>query len=173
MRLVVFSIFTCLLIGCGESNGVEEENLCVSLKSQIVELESKAGETDEFDLHLANELMRTYASFSNACTGDSLVPEYLMRRADLLRGAGKIHESIRLFESIHDGYPTYENKVLCAFLTAYLYETELLDLEMSEKLYNKIIELYPKSHEAELAKVSLKYLGKSPEELVRKFQENQ
>jgi len=173
MRLIIFLMFLVFINGCSDDSVAESENSCESIKMKVAELESQAGRTDDFDLQLASELMRTYANFSNSCQGDSLVPEYLMRRADLLRGTGQIHESIRLFESIHDGYPTYENKVLCAFLAAYLFETELSDFEMAGKLYNKIIELYPDSREAELSKMSLKYLGKSPEELVLKFQENQ
>ncbi|PCJ82281.1 MAG: hypothetical protein COA49_01935 [Bacteroidetes bacterium] len=173
MRFIIGSIFLVLINACSEGSVSENENSCASLKTKVTELESQVGKTDDFDLQLASKLMRAYANFSNACQGDSLVPEYLMRRADLLRGTGQIHESIRLFESIHDGYPTYENKELCAFLAAYLFETELSDFEMAEKLYTKIIELYPDSREAELSKMSLKYLGESPEELILKFKENQ
>ena len=118
----------------------------------------------------ASQLMKAYADFANACPTDSIVAEYLVRRADLLRGAGKFHDAIRLLQNIHDGYPTYENRSLCAFLIAYLYETELGDHEMAEKFYTGVIDLHPESNEAKLAALSLRHLGKSPEELVHQFQ---
>ena len=43
---------------------------------------------------------------------------------------------------------------------------------MAEKFYNGVIDLHPKSKEAKLATLSLKHLGRSPEDLVRQFQKD-
>ena len=163
------SILFLILIGCAEG-GSEKLSTCDDLKAQVVSLEKKVANHVSLDAHDASQLMKAYADFANACPSDSIVAEYLVRRADLLRGAGKFHDAIRLLQNIHDGYPTYENRALCAFLIAYLYETELGDEEMAEKFYNGVIDLHPESKEAKIAALSLKHLGKSPEELVRQFQ---
>jgi len=163
------SILFLLLIGCAEG-GADQLSSCDDLKAQVVSLELEVANHVSLEAHDASQLMKAYADFANACPTDSIVAEYLVRRADLLRGAGKFHDAIRLLQNIHDGYPTYENRSLCAFLIAYLYETELGDHEMAEKFYTGVIDLHPESNEAKLAALSLRHLGKSPEELVHQFQ---
>ena len=163
------SILCLILIGCSEG-GRDKLSSCDELKAQVVSLEKEVANHVSLDTHDASHLMKAYADFANACPADSIVAEYLVRRADLLRGAGKFHDAIRLLQNVHDGYPTYENRALCAFLIAYLYETELGDDEMAEKFYKGVIDLHPESNEAKLAALSLKHIGKSPEELVRQFQ---
>ena len=169
MMCVRISILFLLLIGCTEG-GDDKFSSCDDLKAKVVSLEKDIANHVSVVEYDSSHLMKAYADFANACPGDSIVAEYLVRRADLLRGAGKFHDAIRLFQNIHDGYPTYENRALCAFLIAYLYETELGDDEMAEKFYKGVIDLHPESNEAKLAALSLKHLGKSPEELVRQFQ---
>jgi TolA-binding protein len=124
-----------------------------------------------FEDELLHDLMRTYAEFANACSSDSITPEFLFRRADLLRGDGQIRESIRLFKAVHDGYPQYPKRPVCVFLVAFLYETELNDKVMAEKYYLQVIELYPNSDVARSAKITLQYLGETPAELLKRIQE--
>ena len=64
-----------------------------------------------------------------------------MRRADLLEGVrlGPLLSNSRTFTM---GIQACR-KVDCAFIAAFLYETELNDKEMVEKLYLQVIELYP------------------------------
>lgn len=169
MWLRISILFLILIVGCSE--GVSDKlSSCEDLKAQVVSLENEVANHVSLDAHDSSQLMKAYADFANACPLDSIVPEYLVRRADLLRGAGKFHDAIRLLQNIHDGYPTYENRALCAFLIAYLYDTELGDYEMAEKFYTGVIDLHPETNEAKLAALSLKHLGKSPEELVHQFQ---
>lgn len=123
----------------------------------------------DYNPELSNDLMREYADFANSCSNDSLAPEFLMRRADMLRGKGKTIEAISAFTSIHDGYPLYPNKVNCALISAFLYDTELNDKEMAEKIYQEVVYLYPNTEEANKAKVALKYLRETPEELFRRL----
>ena len=54
-----------------------------------------------------------------------------------------------------------------------LYETELNDDEMAKKLYLQVVELYPDSHEAEVASIALQFLGETPEELMNRLQKNE
>lgn len=126
------SILCLILIGCSEG-GRDKLSSCDELKAQVVSLEKEVANHVSLDTHDASHLMKAYADFANACPADSIVAEYLVRRADLLRGAGKFHDAIRLLQNVHDGYPTYENRALCAFLIAYLYETELGDDEIDRK----------------------------------------
>ena len=92
---------------------------------------------------------------------------------NLSRGSGKIRQAITQFKDVHDGYPSYQNKITCAFIAAFLYETELNDREMAEKLYLQIIESYPESYEASVARVSLQHLYETSDELISRLKQNE
>ena len=165
------SIFIILCVSC-VSNAVDKDLSCAERQKVVNSMESGLKLDLEFDTLKVANLIKTYAEFSNACPNDSLTPEYLTRRADLLRGIGKIHEAIKQLLSVHDGFPNYDRNVMCALLVGYLYENELGDDEMAEKMYRNVIELYPDSREAEISRQSIKHLGISPEDVVRSFQVN-
>ena len=79
------SILVIILAGCsGESPDVS--STCTDLKTKVVNLEKEVASHVSFDENDSSNLMKAYANFTNACPEDSIVPEYLVRRADLLRG---------------------------------------------------------------------------------------
>ena len=86
---------------------------------------------------------------------------------------GKIRAAISQFKAVHDGFPSYPNKITCAFIAAFLYETELNDRETAEKLYLQIIESYPRSHEANVARVSIRHLYETSDELINRLKQNE
>jgi len=164
-------LIVCIVICISCTTTADDKDLSCSERQVVVNsMESGLNLDLEFDTLKVTNLIRTYAEFSNACPNDSLTPEYLTRRADLLRGIGKIHEAIKQLLSVHDGFPNYDRNVMCALLVGYLYENELGDYEMAEKMYRNVIELYPDSREAEISRQSIKHLGISPEDVVRSFQ---
>ena len=169
IRFLGLITFIVLCVSC--TTNAEDKNLSCAERLVVVNsMEEGLNLDSEFDTLKVINLIRTYAEFSNACPNDSLTPEYLTRRADLLRGMGKIREAIKQLLSVHDGFPNYDRNVMCALLVGYLYENELGDDEMAEKMYRNVIELYPDSREAEISRQSIKHLGVSPEDVVRSFQ---
>jgi tetratricopeptide (TPR) repeat protein len=168
MNRVIVLFLSLIIIGCNDGKKGGGAGSCKSQIELIKKMEQDFV-ASEFDKSLVKGLMVSYAEFSNSCPADSLAPEFLMRRADLLRGEGKVREAIRQFKAIHDGYPQYANHITCAFVAAFLYETELNDVDMAEKLYLQIIESYPKSPEAEVARVSLRHLRETPSEMMMRL----
>ena len=166
---IIGLVFIVLIASCSFFS--EPKPLSCSERGEVIRLmESELKLALEFDTLKVTSLIKAYATFSNNCYSDSITPEYLTRRADLLRGVGKTHEAIKQLLNVHDGFPNYDRSVMCAFLVGYLYENELNDNEMAEKMYRNVIELYPNTREAELAHQSIKHLGVSPEDLVKSFQ---
>tara|TARA_B100001564_G_C20573152_1_gene639345 strand:+ start:210 stop:725 length:516 start_codon:yes stop_codon:yes gene_type:complete len=171
MRL--FGLITTSIILASCSTEVEVKNVDCNQHSEIIKSKEAAFNESGYDADLMQDLIVSYANYANFCREDSLSPEYLMRRADLLRGSGKIRQAITQFKDVHDGYPSYQNKITCAFIAAFLYETELNDREMAEKLYLQIIESYPESHEASVARVSLRHLHETSDELISRLKQNE
>jgi len=167
MRYMLLLMVVTSFINCSSDPAPLD---CKEKRELVFEKETEFAESG-FDDELLHDLMRTYAEFANACSSDLITPEFLFRRADLLRGDGQIRESIRLFKAVHDGYPQYTKGPVCAFLVAFLYETELNDRVMAEKYYLQVIESYPDSEEATSAAITLKYLYETPAELLKRLKE--
>jgi tetratricopeptide (TPR) repeat protein len=163
---VIIQLMSCV------SDADDKDLSCAERLVAIKSMESGLRFDSEIDTLKVKDLIKTYAKFSNSCPNDSLTPEFLTRRADLLRGIGKTREAIKQLLYVHDGFPNYDRSVMCAFLVGYIYENELGDDEMAEKMYKNVIELYPDSREAEISRQSIKHLGISPEDVVKSFQKN-
>ena len=163
---LVYSV--CLMTSCATGEIDVKELSCEEHADYIFKKENAFLEAG-YPADQVQNLLRLYANFANYCRTDSLTPEFLMRRADLLKGDGKIRAAIKQFKDIHDGYPSFSRKVDCAFIAAFLYETELNDKEMAKKLYLQVIELYPDSHLADDAKLSIEHLRETPAEMIERL----
>ena len=106
--------------------------------------------------------MRAYAEFSNGCHDFEQTPEFLFRRADLLRSAGQFQEAMTQLRDIHDHHRDFDKRPICAFLVGFIAEVELNDREQARKIYEQVIELHPESPAAIWAKQSIESLPVVP-----------
>jgi TolA-binding protein len=79
-------------------------------------------------------------------------------------------EAIRFYDRILNDFPDYRKAPEALFLKGYVYENNLGRLDKAKEIYEAFIAKYPTNEFADDAEVSLKYLGKSPEELIEIFQ---
>lgn len=129
-----------------------------SLLHEIQDLERVAFEGDSLRVDIRQSLMVKYAEFARMEGGHAFVPEALFRRADLLISAGKFDEAILQLQDVHDGYPTFHKRPLCAFLVAFIYDEHLKDRELAVRAYERTMALHPDSPEAMQAQQSLALL---------------
>ena len=139
-----------LLFSCGPQQPL--------LLHEIQELERVAFEGDSLRVDIRQSLLIKYAEFARVEGGHAFVPEALFRRADLLISAGKFDEAILQLQDVHDGYPTFDKRPLCAFLVAFIYDEHLKDRELAVRAYERTMALHPDSPEAMLAQQSLALL---------------
>lgn len=139
-----------LLFSCGQQQP--------SLLHEIQDLERVAFEGDSLRVDIRQSLLIKYADFARLEGGHAFVPEALFRRADLLISAGKFDEAILQLQDVHDGYPTFDKRPLCAFLVAFIYDEHLKDRDLAVRAYERTMALHPDSPEAMLAQQSLTLL---------------
>ena len=125
------------------------------LLKDIQSLESQAFEGDSLRPDVRCALMVKYADFARLEGDHPFVPEALFRRADLLVSAGKFDHAILQLQDVHDGYPAFDNRPLCAFLVAFIYDEHLKDKELARRSYERVMALHPDTPEAMLAQQSL------------------
>jgi len=140
---------------------------------QIIALEdalfSEEGNMNNLDK--AIELINQYISYADQFPEDSNSAEYLFKAADIGMNINKGELAIDLYNRIIQTYPNFRKAPECLFLKAYVYENNLGQLNKARVFYQEFIDKYPDNDFADDAEISIQNLGKSPEELIREFEE--
>ena len=171
MRQLFALMIIVMAISCGDS-GSEESMAKKDRLDLINELEQRAfKDADNFDTTTALSLVNNYAKFSDENPDDELTPYYLFKAGDMAMALHKPHRAIEYFDKVIDKYPDYEKVPYCMFLKGFVYEDQIRDLEKAKESYEAFIEKYPDHDMTEAARFSIKNLGKSPEDLIKEFEE--
>lgn len=177
LTVKIFGLFLItnlfLLASCvGPETKSEEKEL--SIEESIAGLENELFNSDQtkIDKRKALDLVKLYVKFTDEYPDDPISPEYLFKASDISMNLNRPTQTIKLFNKILTTYPSYNKTPTALFLKAFVYEDQLHDYDQAKKYYELFIVEYPDSEFADDAAVSLKNLGKSPEELIREFEEN-
>ena len=120
----------------------------------------------------AQTLVNMYIDYANNNPQDTISPNLLFKAADISMNFRAPVKSIALFNRIINEYPDYKNVHTAMFLKGFVYEDQLKDFSNARKSYMEFLDRYPNSDFADDARVSLQHLGKSPEELIKEFENN-
>ena len=101
---------------------------------------------------------------------DSLAPDYLYKAAGLAVGFQRGPQAVDLYESILHTYPDYKRLPECYFMEAFAYENVIGNIGKANEYYNKFLLKYPNHDLADDAMAAIKFLGKTPEEMVHEFE---
>jgi tetratricopeptide (TPR) repeat protein len=168
MKKNIFPITLLLLlvmvIGCKDSH----RDAIDQIKKIEAEVFDKNGMIDHDRI---DELIETYLGYANSYPQDSLAADYIFKAADVAMTTNRSNQAITLYQRIREEYPNYRKVPEALFLEAYVYENYLGRLDKAKALYEEFLEKYPDNDFADDAEISLKYLGKSPEELIELFQQ--
>jgi tetratricopeptide (TPR) repeat protein len=146
-----------------------------SPKSRIKELEKKIGSEnftlDEKGMKLANELVTDYITYADSHKDSPEAPDYIYSAADLSLNIGKSKEALDLYNQIIYKYPDYAKAPECLFLVGYIYENYFQQYGKAKEIYESFLKKYPNHDFADDARISIENMGKSPEELIKSFEE--
>jgi tetratricopeptide (TPR) repeat protein len=169
MKNIIILIFATatFLFSCKPS----KEKLLQNIRQSETELfQHNRGEIS-FDSVKAKKLIADYESYAASYKDDTLASEYLFRAADLYRSLRKPENSLALYDRIINDFSSSSRAPYSLFLKGFLYENELDDLTKAKEMYESFLEKYPHHQLADDVRFSLRNLGKSPEELIKLFEE--
>lgn len=155
------------VISCGPSSKQDASRI------KAAEDELFAADEGFVDKEKALALVDMYVAFTDAYPQDSMAVEYLFKSAEFCLNLGEGQRAIKLYDRVINEYPDFRKVPECLFLKGYVYENYLGDLESAKAIYLEFIEKYPDNEFADDAQVSIQNLGKSPEELIKEFEEKQ
>ena len=158
-------ILSLVLASCGSPH----EKLQTEIKSLEDSLFADA--TKMIDKKMAQDLIAKYIEFADKFPDDPDTPGTLFKAGDMAMNLNMAQQAIGIFDRIMNDYPDYEKTPQCLFLKGYIYENDFRDLEKAKQIYEEFLEKYPDDEFADDAEISIQNLGKSPEDLIREFEE--
>ena len=158
---LVSALFLLSVLSCTSSRD--------KMSGAIGKMESNLKKAQKVDTNSASELISAYQNFASKYDSDSLSPDYLFKAAGLANGLKRGTQAIELYETIIHTYPDYSRLPECYFMEAFTYETVQGNIGKASEYYNKFLDKFPDHQLADDARAALKFLGKSPDELVREF----
>lgn len=165
-----FLISACILFSCSNDNEKSADREKISQREKKL-FENTATYFD--NMPLAEELIALYEDYYKNYPEDSLTAGYIFKAGETARSLNKGEEAIRFYDIIYNEYKDYDKNAYCLFLKGFVYENVIRNILKAKEFYTLFIEKYPDHEFADDAKILVDQLGKSPEELIRGFEENQ
>jgi len=158
-----------MMSGCNQ----QSESLTDKIDRLEKELFSDEAIFDDAGKAKARELVEAYVAQADEHPDDVKTPEYLFKAGDISMNLFDANKAIELFNRVNTTYPDYDKAPECLFLIAYIFENHLSNFGKAQELYQQFLDKYPENDFADDAEMSIKNMGKSPEELIREFEEKQ
>lgn len=119
----------------------------------------------------ARELVGLYAQFANTYRDDTLSAEYLFKAGEVSTGIGDFFQAIQYYRQCAEKV-YYSKRPVAYFLMGFIYENHLNDTGNAKRLYEDFLQKFPGHPLEKDVQFSLKHLEKSPEDLIKEFEQN-
>ena len=181
-------LFSCSTPAGPEGNKPEEDSIvmtraprrdlktdCRQLRREARRMDSTLLKQTEIDKNLGIKAIKAFTRLAYECPDDSVSPIYLIKAAQVAQAIRNVPQAKTALDKCIADYPNFKDRPAALFLLAQLYdETTYLNNELeAKKLYQKIIDEYPKSPWADNAKGALKFIGKSDKQIIEELEKKQ
>lgn len=142
---------------------------CRKLLANARRMDSTLLEQNAIDNKVANEALVAFTDFAYYCSTDSMRPIYLIKTAQVARAINNIPQAKLALDKCVEDHLNFRDRPIALFMLAQLYDepSYLNNEHEARKIYQKIIDEYPKSDLARQAKDAMKLLGKSDAEILK------
>lgn len=118
------------------------------------------------------QIAEAYSTLIQTTNPDKHV-DLLMKAAGLAKTVGNPNKALQLYYNVAEKMPQHPKAPTALFMMAFIYENDLKDLDKAKATYEKFLTTYPNDPDyVDDAQNALKFLGKSPEEIIRQFEKN-
>ena len=123
----------------------------------------------------ARKAIEAFTDFAFYCHSDTMSPIYLIKTAQVARAINAIPQAKMALDRCIETYLNSTHRAAALFLLAQLYDEPgyLNDENEARRLYNQVINEYPKSDWAMSAKGAIAFIGKTDAEIVKEFEKKQ
>lgn len=165
-NIIIITIITSIiLVAC---NVTEQTNKQLLVKN-ITLTEQSLFDTISMNLNIeaAKKLVIQYEGFAKEYSTDSLTPIYLLKAADVSISTRNYNNAVELYSKVYKNYSNYAKAPEALFMQAMVYSDFLKNESLAKQKYQEFIEKYPNHELTDDAKISIEFLGKTPEEILQ------
>ncbi|MDP1803116.1 MAG: tetratricopeptide repeat protein [Bacteroidota bacterium] len=144
---------------------------CKKLLAEAKKMDSILLKELEVKKDVATKGIKAFTDYAFYCANDSLCPIFLIKTAQVAQSINNIPQAKIVLDKCIADYPTSKHRPAALFLLAQLYDeaTYLNDESEAKKLYQKIIDEYPKSDWAKSSQGALTFVGKSDAQIMEEL----
>jgi outer membrane protein assembly factor BamD (BamD/ComL family) len=157
-------IMSAFFIGCKPSRDKSV------LDIQKFEKNLYSQQTISFNKPKGDSLLKMYDDFVTRFPADSLSPVYLFKAINLTITEGDGNKALSLLDKFMKKYPDHPKVPVCAFFKGYVYENILKNMDLAKENYLIYIEKYPDDVFVKDARMAIKNLGKTPDQMIKEFE---
>ena len=174
--LIILSVAAFFFTSCGSDNTKEakkpspEKMTKEELQSVIESTEKQVFDVppEKINPSKAKFLAGYYVKYAEY--GDSLAPEYLYKAAGIFMNTKEPMKALKALDEIINKYPSFNKAENCYFLKAFVYDDKMKDTADARKYYNEYLNKYPDGDFSDDARLLIKNLGKSTDEIFNEIE---
>lgn len=167
-KLFSFAILTVLLFAC-------QNDPAASLEQKLTELDKAMGGAAVTDKSKADEFIKAseeLAAMVEPGNPDKYI-NLMLKAAGLAKTVQQPQKAIEMYQKVVDKYPQHKKAPTALFMIGFVQENDLNQLDQAKATYESFLAKYPNDPDfTDDAQNALKQLGKSPEELIKEFEQN-
>ncbi len=174
LRAIIFTILALAIgISCSRKPSKKQLNKQIAKYENAIKAKTGPGDHPNSSENNAKQLLVIYLRFVHNYPKDDKAPSYLFNAAMIeAETFHKYRDCIERLEKLRSDYPEniYAEKSL--FLIGYTYAEKMKNYPRAKAVFNQFLEKYPKSPLVPSVQFELKYMGKSPNEILSKSSTN-
>jgi len=165
-KLFFFTLFATAFFSCTDKVG--------TLTGRLEALDKEMGGATVTDKKKAEEFIVTAEQLAGLVekTDSAKYADVLLKAAGLAKTIENPQKAVELYAKLADGMPQHPKAPTALFMLGFVYENDLGDLPKAKSIYESFLQKYPNDPDfADDAHTALKMLGKTPEEIIREFEQ--
>ena|ERR1700739_890087 len=137
----------------------------------IKAVEAKLKSTPTLDTYTANLAISAYLDYAKHFPDDTLSAAFLFNAGGLASSTGQYPRAITLYQNVTSKFPQSRLVPECLLVEGFIFDNNMNDTANARKRYTELVEKYPHDSLATQARQAIKFLGKTPDEIGKEFEE--
>lgn len=177
MRYFLFLSSAILFLGLVSAcKNTPKPEQTVDFEQSLLQIDKEMTDTNGVvvDVDKANAFIKTAEEYaiSVQTTQPDKYAELLLKAAGVAKSIGNSTKALELYATVADKLPQHPKAPMALFMEGFILENDRGDTAMARVKYQDFLKKYPNDPDfVDDAQNALKYLGKSPEEMIKEFEE--
>ncbi len=166
IKNTIYLLFMSLFMAC--QSGPNKVEMSESIKS----LEREIGTASQPPPDKIEAFQNALVGYAEAFPSDSNSVKFLSKAGETARLLRQFDRAFEIFDKIEKNYPESRESAAAMFMKAFTLDNDLKKFEEAKLAYEAFLKKYPNDDFADDAQFLLNNLGKSPEEIIKGFEQN-